>query len=69
LQGFHQVFHVIALVAFLMSLATAFVGFIAPLLFEDQAGLRVPALRSSLILLAAAGLGLAGDWLAHNVFR
>jgi hypothetical protein len=69
LAAFHQVFHVIALVAFLTALATAFVGFVAPLLFPDGAGLRMPAIKTSILLLAAAALGLFGDWLAHNVFN
>jgi hypothetical protein len=45
------------------------VGFVAPLLFPDQAGLRLPAIKTSFLLLGVAALGVAGDWLAHNVFN
>lgn len=67
MRNFHQVFHVIALLGFLGALATAFLGLTAPLLFPDRSGIRTPAVRTALLLLLAAGGGLAGDWLAHNL--
>lgn len=67
MANLHQVFHVIALLAFLAALALAFVGMTAPLLFPDRGGMNIPALRTSLLLVLAAAGGLAGDWLVHNL--
>ena len=63
----HQIFHVIVLLAFLGALATAFLGFVGPLLFSNQAGLRLPALRTSFLLLAVAAVSLGADWFIHNL--
>lgn len=68
MANIHQVFHVIALLAFLAALALAFVGMTAPLMFPDRDRMSAPALKTSLLLLLAAAGGLAGDWLAHNLF-
>jgi hypothetical protein len=65
----HQIFHVVVLLAFLAALATAFLGFVGPLLFSNQAGLRMPAMRTAFMLLAAAALSLAADWFIHNLNR
>ena len=53
----HQVFHVLALIGFMVAGALAFVGVVSPLLFPEG-GFRLVALRSALILafLGAAGL-------------
>ena len=67
MAAFHQIFHVVVLLAFLSALATAFLGFVGPLLFSNQAGLRLPALRTSFMLLVAAAVSLGADWFIHNM--
>lgn len=66
----HQIFHVVALVAFLTALGVAFLGVMAPLMFSpesDRESIRVPALKGSVLLALAAGAGLGADWLIHNL--
>lgn len=63
----HQIFHVVVLLAFLGALATAFLGFVGPLLFANQAGFRLPAFRTAFALLIAAAASLAADWIIHNL--
>lgn len=63
----HQIFHVVALVAFLAALGVAFLGVTAPLMFPEKDSIRVPALRGSLLLAVSAAAGLGADWLIHNL--
>ncbi|MGH9199587.1 MAG: hypothetical protein ACRD1T_28135 [Acidimicrobiia bacterium] len=66
----HQIFHVVALVAFLTALGVAFLGVTAPLMFpsqDSQESIRLPALKGSVLLAVAAGAGLGADWLIHNL--
>ena len=62
----HQVFHVVALVAFLVGLAVAFLGTVVPILFGDRTALNLPSLRASLAIGVAAFTALALDWIIHN---
>ena len=62
----HQIFHVLALLLFLPAIAVAFLGLIQPLL-GDAGGVRLPALRTSLLLAAGAALGLGADSLVHHL--
>lgn len=62
----HQVFHVVALVGFMVAGALAFVGLVSPLLFPEAGGLRLVALRSALILGLVAAAGLLLDRIVHT---
>lgn len=62
----HEAFHVIFFVAFLASVAGAFVGLVAPLVLPGKA-LPIPPLQILLLMAAASGAGLAADWILHNL--
>ncbi len=64
-----QIFHVLALLLFLPTLALAFLGLIRSLLksTEDPLGIRLPGFKASLLLAAGAVAGLGGDWLIHQL--
>lgn len=62
----HQIFHVLVLLLFLPAMAVAFLGLIRPLL-GDSSGIRLPALKTSLLLAVGAAAGLGADWLIHHL--
>ena len=65
----HQIFHVLALLLFLPTLALAFLGLIRSLLksTEDPVDIKLPGFKTSLLLAAGAVAGLGGDWLIHQL--
>ncbi|MCA1840765.1 MAG: hypothetical protein ABR507_12370 [Actinomycetota bacterium] len=66
MHALHEVFHVVFLLAFFLSLGLAFISLLAPLLFEgDLKGVPKPRRSIPLALGAAAALGL--DWLFHHL--
>ncbi len=63
----HEVFHVIALIGFMIAAALAFVGLVSPMLFPEGGGFRLLALKSSAILAGIAAGGLLADRALHAV--
>lgn len=63
----HQVFHVVALIGFMVAGALAFVGVVSPLLFPEGGGFRLVALRSALILALLGAAGLLLDRGLHAI--
>ncbi|MGH2708447.1 MAG: hypothetical protein ACRDJF_02035 [Actinomycetota bacterium] len=61
----HQALHVVILLGFLAALGTAFVSTLAPLLFPDREGLRLPKLRTAIAIALGAVAGLGAEWLLH----
>jgi len=64
----HQIFHVAALILFLAAGAAAFLGVLGAMIGEE-AGIKLPGLRSTLLLALAAAAGLAADWVVHSASR
>jgi hypothetical protein len=62
----HQALHIVILLGFLAALGTAFVSALAPLLFPDREGLRLPSLRTAVAIALAALAGLGVEWLLHT---